>query len=129
MKKGFTLVELLAVLVILGIILTITYYSVNSLLNNSEDSLSDTQEAAIIEAAKIYYLEEGMDLESGLNKVCVSVSYLINKGYIDRSEIKDPSSKNPINGYVIIENDNDKYTYKLEKSGIPSQDICNIQTE
>ena len=36
-KKGFTLVELLAVITILSIILTITIYSVKNILGNSKD--------------------------------------------------------------------------------------------
>ena len=131
MKKGFTLVELLAVLVILGIILTITYYSVSSILDNSESSLSETQKSAIVEAAKIYYLEEGMNIETDSTanysgKICVTVKYLKDNGYIDRSEVANPESpESNLDGYVLIENskvDNeytDKYSYDYN-SGTPS---------
>ena len=119
MKKGFTLVELLAVLIILGLILTITYYSVSSILDSSRNSLSDTQESALIEAAKVYYLEAGMNLEadgSYNNKVCVTVAYLINNGYVDKSRVADPSSPSSnLEGYVLITRSNtNNYTYQYK---------------
>ena len=42
-KKVFTLIELLAVVVILGIIALIAVVSVNSTITNTKDSLSETQ--------------------------------------------------------------------------------------
>lgn len=105
MKRGFTLIELLAVLVILGIIITITFYSVDSVLDKSSESLSNTQKRQLEKAAELFYLEEGMDL----NSTCVTVSYLLGNGYIEQSDVVDPQNKENIIGYISIQNDN--YTF------------------
>lgn len=105
MKKGFTLVELLAVLIILGVILGITYYSVNSILNSSSESLSETQKKELEKSAELYYLEEGMQS----NVTCVTISYLLSNGYVEHSKIVDPETKQDMIGYVTIENST--YTY------------------
>ena len=51
-NKGFTLVELLAVIVILGIILLVVMPSVTGILNRSQNRLNDEQEQAILNAAR-----------------------------------------------------------------------------
>ena len=125
MKKGFTLVELLGVIMILGIILTITIYSVNSILNDSESSLSDVQKSTLEESAKIYYLKEGIDNESNgsySGTVCVSVDYLANYGYLDKNTIYDPETTDEITGYVKITNEvkagkyTDNYVYEYQSN-------------
>ena len=109
-KKGFTLVELLAVIVILGIIATITIFSVSDILTDSKNSLSQTQIKKVEESAKVYYLKEGMSN----NDNCVSISELISKGYIESKEVKDPKTKEEINGYVKITYESNHYIYKYQ---------------
>ena len=124
-KNGFTLIELLAVLLILSIVLTITIYSVSSILNNAEKSLSDTQKKRIIESAKDYYLNEGMDLEYGngyTNKVCVNISTLVSKQYIELDKVTDPETNQEMTGAVIIERDvSGTYTYTYRKTPCQSE--------
>ena len=120
-KNAFTLVELLGVLVILAIILTITLYSVGSILDNSEESLNDVQVAKVIEAAKVFYLKEGFDLENNEAAVCVTPTYLVDNNYLDKDVIS-PETNRGMGGYVLITNNNDKYTYKYE-TGDPSSCI------
>ena len=111
MKKGFTLVELLAVIVILGVISLITVVSVNSLLSDSKSSLSKVQKHNIEEAAKTYYLKEGMDE----NAVCISVGDLISKGYVDAKEVKDPKTKQTLIGSVSISYSENQYIYEYKE--------------
>ena len=115
MKKGFTLVELLAVIVILGVIALITVVSVNNILSDSKDSLSATQKHNVEEAAKAYYLKEGMDEED----TCISISELISKGYIEAKEVKDPKTKENLEGYVKITvpstSEFNQYTYEYQE--------------
>ena len=111
-KKGFTLIELLAVLVILGIILLITTYTVNSIIENARKSLSDSQKENIEEAAKTYYLKEGMNT----NDTCISVDELIEKGYIEKAEVLDPKDKEKMTGYVKITYSSNQYSYKYQEN-------------
>lgn len=63
-KKGFTLVELLAVLVVLGIIMIIVAPSAMSAFYKARRSLSEMEQGVVIDAAKIYLT----DLDKGKKK-------------------------------------------------------------
>ena len=80
-KKGFTLIELLAVITIL---LTITVYSVKNILSNSKESLSDSQKLLVIDAAKVWYLE---NMDTNSSEQIVTIQELINAGYIESSKV------------------------------------------
>ena len=54
MKKGFTLVEVLAVIVILGLLVAIISPVVNNLLGDSEDALYDKQINNLKKSNEIY---------------------------------------------------------------------------
>ena len=112
MKKGFTLVELLAVIIILGIIGLITIVSFDLVLKNSKETLSEAQKGNVEEAAKVYYLKEGM----AINDTCVSVEELIQKGYIEGNVVKDPKTKESLTGYVRITYKANQYSYKYQKN-------------
>ena len=111
MRKGFTLVELLAVIIILGFVGSIAVVSVNLSLKKSKETLSKTQLKKVEEAAEVYYLKEGMST----NVTCVSIDTLIDKGYIELSSVVDPKTKEELDGSVKIEYVANHYTYKYEK--------------
>lgn len=116
-KNGFTLVELLAVIIILGVISLIVVVSVWPTVKNSKNKLSDIQKNNIEEAAKTYYLQEGMtdeDYESESFQKCVNLSYLISNNYIEDSSVYDPKDSAEMTGSVLITYSNKKYTYKYQ---------------
>ena len=80
---GFTLVELLAVIVILALLLLVTATAVSSQFKNSKDELYDKQLENIKLAASMW----GSDNKSILNNIneCTSISlgYLKDSGYVD----------------------------------------------
>lgn len=111
MNKGFTLIELLAVIVVIAILSSISTVVVRDILINSKDNLTEIQKNYIEEAAKQYYLREGMDK----NVTCVNVSELLEKEYFNAKEIKDPkNSNNKITGSVKITNEANSYSYKYQ---------------
>ena len=112
MKKGFTLVELLAVLVILSIIALIATVSVGSVISTSKNELSEIQQNNIEEAAKAYYLKEGMSS----NVECVSIQDLVDKGYIEGSEVKNPKTGTVMTGFVKITDEANQYSYKYQEN-------------
>ena len=114
-KKGFTLIELLAVITILSIILTITVYSVKNILNNSKESLSDSQKLLVIDAAKVWYLEN-MDPDA-LEQI-VTIQTLLENGYIESSKVTDPKTGEEMPGCIIIKvnESTDTVTYEYEES-------------
>ena len=117
--NGFTLIELLAVIVILAIIFSIVTISVGKTINDSEKKLSTTQKNIIEHAAEMYYIEDGRN-----NKIaCVSLNTLIDKGYLKANQVKDPQTKEIMDGSVKITIDGKKYSYEYK------DDSCIICTK
>ncbi len=107
-KNGFTLVELLAVIVILAVIALITVPIINGTINDSKDRLSDEQYSRVRDAVKTYTAKNvSEDCE------CVTVDELKKQGYLDDVVIRDPKSGNEISGYYTIKwsDENNQYTY------------------
>ncbi|MFY3792778.1 type II secretion system protein [Ureibacillus sp. MALMAid1270] len=60
-EKGLTLVELLAVIVILGIIAAIAVPAIGNIVSNSQVKAIKADAANIINAANLYYTDKGKD--------------------------------------------------------------------
>jgi prepilin-type N-terminal cleavage/methylation domain-containing protein len=57
--KGFTLVELLIVIVILGILATVTVFAVRGITQNAQDNSCDVEQRTIETAIEAYYADTG----------------------------------------------------------------------
>ena len=117
-KRGFTLIELLAVLVVLALISGIAIFSVGGSINKSKNALSSVQIENIKQAAKTYYLKEGMselEFDSKKYKTCVDVKYLVENGYVE-NEIINPNDGEEMNGSVLITYESNKYKYEYQES-------------
>ncbi len=64
-QKGLTLIELLAVIVILGIIAAIAIPSVGNIINNSKYGAIKSDALMILNAAKLYEAENGSEPTTG----------------------------------------------------------------
>lgn len=106
MKKGFTLIELMGVLLILGIIASIVFVSVDSNIKNSRQRTCQTQERNIIEGAKMYFTDNPKDSN-------VTIEKLKEEGYID--DLKNPMTNKPYNNTMqVTKNDG---SYIIEYNG------------
>ena len=81
-NKGFTLVELLVVIILISLIAVITVPTFLGYGKSSRESLNKTQEKIIIDAAKKYVIYNEVN-----GNVCTSE--LASKGYLNKSDIKD----------------------------------------
>ena len=83
-KKGFTLVELISVIVILGILALIVFPSVLSTINKGKSSTKDSNKKLIIAGAKNYVTDNQNSFKSIDGKTyCISMGTLYNNGYIN----------------------------------------------
>lgn len=125
MKKGFTLVELLVVIVILSLIAVVVYPTIAKIINDSKENTYNTQVNLIVKAAKEWGAEHPNKLPSketddGL-KVCISS--LVSEGYINDT-VKNPNTSQEMNGYVEITLVGNKYEYVY----IDTEEECLDQT-
>jgi prepilin-type N-terminal cleavage/methylation domain-containing protein len=58
--KGFTLVELLIVIVILGILATVTVFAVRGITDQGKQNACATEEKTILTATEAYYAQNGV---------------------------------------------------------------------
>ena len=109
-KKGFTLVELLAVLVILIAITSIAIPTINSALERSKNKQNEQRKRIIESAAELYVSEH----KNTFNKTCIKVETLKNEGYLDEESIKDADGR-LFDGVVDVNIDRGEYTYNATK--------------
>lgn len=107
-KKGFTLAELLGVIVILGILGIIAITAVDQNIKKSRQRTCKTQEKNIIEGAKMWQIDN-----PGIT-ACVKISVLSDAGYIEEDLI-NPMTETNYNGDTCVNTNNNTIEYKDEK--------------
>ena len=117
-KKGFTLVELLVVIVILGVIMSIAIPSITSSIERSKDK-QRTQIIKLIESAGELYVDRH---KNTVPNGPITLNKLIEDGLITKEEIKDPfNEKSSLCGYISYTKSTNEVTW-VEQSG--SKQYC-----
>ena len=109
-KKGFTMIELLAAIVILGILSVLAIVGVSGLIEKSKEEDQRQQENTLKMAAESYYSSNRSELpkEIGKKKI-ISASDLKKSKYL-KEDIKDK------NGDLCMSGDNESYVEVYKKS-------------
>lgn len=118
-KKGFTLVELLAVIVILALLAIVSSTVVFKLIDDSRKDLYNDQIELIEKSAEKWTLEN-VDLVGYNVAYCLDVDKLVKSGHLKEDTLKDPRDDSDIKGYVKITYDSEykqfEYNYTEECS-------------
>lgn len=110
MKKGFSLIELMAVIALLGIIITLTSISVIHLKKNTDQKLYNDK-VKYIENGAIKWGNNNLNLLNENTCKNVSISILIEEGYIDgdtdnNTKLLIPGSNDYFDGNVCVKYEN-----------------------
>ena len=123
-KKGFTLVELLAVIVILSLVLVIAVPSVNKYIKQSKEKAYNTQISTIIEAAQAYAsANSGLLPRKEEFVVKITLGQLKSSGLI-KEEVKNPNDDKYFDDALTIEikKKGETYNYDIVESTITTRD-------
>lgn len=95
MKNGFTLIELVMVILLLGVIATITVPTVNQAIKNSKIDTYQRQVETIENTAKTYMSKHSgmLPSQSSNEKVCITIQQLQKEGLLSKDKIINPNYK------------------------------------
>lgn len=116
-KKGFTLVELLATIIIMGLITVMVTPSIIKLQDNNKTKQFQMYAKSLVEAAKVYVQKEGEDITPlGVDawQGCIEISYqeLANSDLVKSYDDKDYDCSGSKIRYTKTKSSG-KYTYHL----------------
>lgn len=114
-KNGFTLIELIGVMVILSIIALITYPIIKDSFNNSKTGLSREQVKSIENIARIWASKNSDELPSeNPNEIkYLTIEELKKSGLLENKKILEMDSDEELKGCVKIYYGNNKYNYEF----------------
>ena len=128
-KKGFTLVEILAVLVILSLLLILTIPSIKNALTNGKNKINEINKKQIEDAAKIIVDEviycnmteitkDALAETSDETSCSIAKTKLLNGANIDLKnlELDDKSSK--CSGTINVKIDSETYKETIDMTNV-----------
>lgn len=129
-KDGFTLVELLAVVVIIGITYLIIFPSVTSFIDKSKEKSYNIQVDLIEKASKKWVVDNTDELLKKdpyhLNNINLTLTTLKKEGYLQDMFIENPKNKKIMTGCVVVSYQSNKnqyeYTYEDGKDTYSKDD-------
>ncbi len=116
-NKGFTLVELLTVIIVLAAISLVVIPAVNNSLNKSNEQAYDVQISTIESAAKSWLADNISRIPDNGEEVVITLGELQDGNYVDK-ELENPKTKSPFprDTKIIIRNVNESYIYRVIES-------------
>ncbi len=112
-KNGFTLVELIAVIIILSLIAIIAFPAILNIVRDSENQIDESSKEIILTQAKAYVNDNVNDFAKvNGNSYCVSINSLATSGFLTSEFINNLSEENQkLNVSVSVSDYN--YNYEI----------------
>ena len=132
-KNGFTLVELLSTVVILGVVLSVTVYIVMKNINKAKDNADLITYNNIKSAAKVYNDEVASywNIKDDYEYSCISLGNMIEIGYFDENIINKSDKLSKDTMLKVIRDKDSKViketSFSFEDSILPDVD-CGYQS-
>ena len=125
-KLGFTLVELLAAIVILALLSLITITTASTQYKKQKSKLLIKQQKMIKLAAEMYVTDNKLEIKKQDNDCfALTINFLIDEGYLDE-DIKDVNTKELLkdsNLYINVSKESKKFNYTISDN---TSDMCDI---
>ena len=125
-KNAFTLVELLAVLVIIGILSAISIAIYTNSISESKNSLSEFQKKQLIDSARTYVavntigfnnIFDNMTVGETSSCVALQIRVLSIEGLIGQNVIDPKDTRVELNGHIKIKYNSQMSQYEYEYVG------------
>ena len=132
MKKGFTLVELIAVITFITLIILVSTPLVLNQISSSRETKYKVFESDLCLAAESYLTHEnnieGIDSFNGYGDyINISVGDLISKGYVKSDTVNPKTKENILSSDKVLVVINEDGGYSCELNGTPPSDQ-NVET-
>lgn len=121
-KKGFTLTELLVVLVLMVLLMTLAFPNFADLTTKAKSNYERSTQIIIKNAAKMYVNNNKEEIEQELKKgtYCLPIGKLIAYEYLD-ADLKESNNQSiPSQRCVYVSSNSGKYEYRI---GTTSSDV------
>ena len=132
-KNGFTLVELLSTVVILGVVLSVTVYIVMKNINKAKDNAKLITYNNIKDISKIYTDEVASywNIKDDYEYSCISLGDMIENGFFDEDTINENDKLSKETKIKVIRDKNSKViketSFSFEDTILPDVD-CGYQS-
>lgn len=121
-KSGFTLIELVATLLLLSVISLISYVSIFNMIKDSNDKECENIKITLTNAAKSYISDNRYSNNTWGSSLEITAKTLVDNNYIT-GEITNPYTKEVINSNtirIIIDLDSNYTPKKIQVAGLPN---------
>lgn len=113
MKRGFTLIELIGVIVILGILALIIYPIINDTFIESSENISKNQKESLENVARMWGAQNTESL-SETKPYYLTIETLKRSGLLENKDIIDPDTNEEVKGCIKIEYKTNKFVYTYD---------------
>ena len=102
-KKGFTLIEMLAIIILLSVIALITYPIINNVVSDSKDEIYDKQISELVRLANTWVTKnmDSLEIKNGY-KYYLSFNELFEQGFVSKEDIINPKTGENLLGCMVV---------------------------
>ena len=108
---GFTLIELMATIVIISIVVILTFPNIVNQIKKSKDANKENVNSIVISAAKKYVNDHPNKFEENGSDYCIMIKDLVDNDYLKEDVVNDKNYN--IIDHLISVKFNNNFTYKI----------------